>query len=631
MDIDTGRSDTAPSPAARTAPLQAADLKRLEGDALVEACAEVRGFVIDTVSKIGGHLGASLGVVELTVALHKVFDTPDDKLVWDVSHQCYPHKMLTGRADALHTLRQGGGLAGFTCREESAHDCFGAAHSSTAISAGLGFAAARDFQGGGEHVVAIVGDGAMSGGMAFEGLNNLGATGHRMIVILNDNDMSISPPAGALAEHLRALAAEQYAGETRTAALAADPLAKLVDRPTLFEGFNLRYAGPFDGHDVNEMVRVLEAAKALDGPILLHVRTVKGKGYAPAEASSDCYHGVTPFDVTTGEQKKPAGAPPDCATVAAQALIKLADADPRIVAVTPAMQAGSKLTLFEAVHPERLFDAGIAEQHAVTFAAGLAAGGMKPFASLYSTFLQRGYDQVIHDVAIQSLPVRFMIDRAGLVGADGVTHQGAYDIAYLGCLPGFILMAASSEPELAAMMATLAEIDDAPSALRYPRGALMGLPVPDDVAPLEIGRGRVVREGADAAILSYGARLSDALGAADLLLKQGVDLTVADARFAKPLDLVLALSLFENHAVVASLEEGSAGGFSALLADALHRAGRSDLLVRHVPLHLPDLFIYHGKPADQLAEAGLDAAGLAERMLAALNAPNAARRMLAGE
>jgi len=627
MDAKTRDACAAPA----KSPPQAADLKPLDADGLIQACADVRAFVIETVSKIGGHLGASLGVVELTVALHRVFDTPEDKLVWDVSHQCYPHKLLTGRADRLHTLRQGGGLAGFTCREESEHDCFGAAHSSTAISAGLGFAAARDFQGRGEHVVAIVGDGAMSGGMAFEGLNNLGATRHRMIVILNDNDMSISPPAGALSEHLRDIAAEAWTGERRAEAIAADPLAKLVDRPTVFEGFNLRYAGPFDGHDVNEMVRVLGAAKALDEPILLHVRTVKGKGYAPAEASSDCYHGVATFDVASGKQNKPAGAPPDCATVSAKALIKLAEADPRIVAVTPAMQAGSKLTLFEEVFPDRLFDAGIAEQHAVTFAAGLAAGGMKPFAALYSTFLQRGYDQVVHDVAIQRLPVRFMVDRAGLVGADGVTHQGAYDIAYLGVLPHFVLMAAASEPELASMMATLAEIDDAPSALRFPRGALMGLPVPDTFGPVEIGRGRIVREGSDAAILSYGARLSDALGAADLLLKQGVDLTVADARFAKPLDVDLAIELFENHAVVATLEEGSVGGFSALLSDALHRAGRGELLARHVPVYLPDAFIFHAKPAEQIAETGLDAASLAARLLEALRAPGAARQVLAGE
>ncbi len=611
--------------------IEAADLKPLEGQALVDACATVRDTVIDTVSKIGGHLGSSLGVVELTVALHKVFDTPADKLVWDVSHQCYPHKLLTGRGPELHTLRQGGGLAGFTCRDESEHDCFGAAHSSTAISAGLGFAAARDFQSEDYSVVAIVGDGALSGGMAFEGLNNLGATRHRMIVILNDNDMSISPPAGALADHLRDLAARAFRGSRREDAIKADPLAKLVDAPTLFEGFNLRYAGPFDGHDVLEMTRVLDAAKACDEPIVLHVRTVKGKGYAPAEASADCYHGVTPFDVSSGKQNKPSGAPPDCATVFSKALVKLAETDPKIVVVTPAMAAGSKLTIFEDAYPDRLFDAGIAEQHAVTFAAGLAAGGMKPFASIYSTFLQRGYDQVVHDVAIQRLPVRFAIDRAGLVGADGVTHQGAYDIAYLGVLPHFVLMAAASEPELAAMAATAALIDDAPSAVRYPRGALMGLPAPDAVEPLEIGKGRIVREGTDAAILSYGGRLADALGAADLLSKQGVELTVADARFAKPIDVDLAIRLFEEHAVVFSVEEGSLGGFSSLLMHALHEAGRGELMARYVPVYLPDGFIFHDKPARQIEIAGLDAGAIAARVQAALGRPRLAKAALAGE
>ncbi len=583
-----------------------ADLKALARAELPAAADQVRQEIIEVVSKIGGHLGSSLGVVELTVALHRVFDSPADKIIWDVSHQCYPHKLLTGRAERLSTLRQGGGLAGFTCRDESDHDCFGAAHSSTSISAGLGFAAARDLRGGDNHIIAVIGDGALSGGMALEGLNNLGALQRRMIVILNDNDMSIAPPSGALADHLRDLSATG-AHETAT---PADPLAKRTHKPTLFEPLGLKYVGPVDGHDVLELVRVLEAAKVHDGPILLHVKTVKGKGYAPAEASSDCYHGVAPFDVASGAQNKPK-APPACQKVFGKTLVDLAAKDDRIVAVTAAMPSGTSVDMFAKAYPDRAFDAGIAEQHAVTFAAGLAADGYKPFAAIYSTFLQRGYDQVVHDVAIQQLPVRFMIDRAGMVGADGVTHQGAYDISYLGCLPGFVLMAPSDERELAAMVATAAAIDDRPSAVRYPRGHITGVEVGETPAPLEVGRGRVVREGGDAAILSYGARLGDALAAADDLATRGYDVTVADARFAKPVDDALVLRLFEGHPLVVTVEEGAIGGFATLVADALHRMGRPDLLARHRPMHLPDHFIFHDKPARQIAEAGLDAAAIA--------------------
>ncbi|MEO0983712.1 MAG: 1-deoxy-D-xylulose-5-phosphate synthase [Pseudomonadota bacterium] len=615
--------ETSPDPLTTT-PTSAKSLKSLSLDELPNAAEQVRAAIIDTVSKIGGHLGSSLGVVELTVALHRVFDTPKDKFIWDVSHQCYPHKLLTGRADRLNTLRQGGGLAGFTCRDESEHDCFGAAHSSTSISAGVGFATARDLAGSDESVVAIIGDGALSGGMALEGLNNLGALGKRMIVILNDNDMSIAPPSGALANHLRDLAAAQTSCDKRAAALEADPLAKLVDLPTLFEPLGVKYAGPYDGHDVIELVRALQAAKAYEGPVLLHVRTVKGKGYAPAEAATDCYHGVAPFDVETGKQNKPA-APPACQKIFGQTLVELAKTDDKIVAVSAAMPSGTSVDMFAKAYPDRAFDAGIAEQHAVTFAAGLAAGGYKPFAAIYSTFLQRGYDQVVHDVAIQRLPVRFMIDRAGMVGADGVTHQGAYDIAYLGCLPGFVLMGAADELELAAMVATAAAIEDRPSAVRYPRGALTGVAVETVPAPLEIGRGRIVRDGGDVAILSYGGRLADTLAAAETLAGAGVRATVADARFAKPIDDALVMDLFDNHAAVVTVEEGAIGGFATLVADALHRAGRGDLLARHAPMYLPDRFIHHDKPAKQVAEAGLDAEAIAARAALAIGIKAAAR------
>ena len=600
-----------------SSPLTLKALKSLPLDGLEEFADDVRNNIIEAVSKTGGHLGSNLGVIELTVALHRVFTSPQDKIIWDVSHQCYPHKWLTGRGNRLTSIRKGGGLAGFTCREESIHDCFGAAHSSTSISAALGFAAARDMRGGNEAAIAVIGDGAMSGGMAFEGLNNAGAAGRRLIVILNDNDMSIAPPSGALANHLRDLRAHGAVGDVRTQALAADPLAKLTTQSTMFEAFGMRYAGPYDGHDVKQLVMALEAAKDCNGPILLHVHTVKGKGYAPAEAAANCYHGVAPFDVESGKQKKPA-APPACQKIFAEALIDLANRDDRIVAVTAAMPSGTSVDMFAKAHPGRAYDVGIAEQHAVTFAAGMAADKMKPFCAIYSTFLQRGYDQVVHDVAIQQLPVRFIIDRAGMVGADGVTHQGAYDIAYLGCLPGFILMAPSDEQELVNMVATAAVIDDRPSALRYPRGAMIGMEIHLPGTPLTIGKGRIVREGNRVAVLSYGSRLADALAAADRLNQQGINITVADARFAKPIDTALVRRLFDAHETVITIEEGAMGGFANLVSGALHSLGRPDLLARHVPMHLPDSFMLHDSPAAQLASAGLDTDAIVGTVIAAI-------------
>ena len=593
------------------------ELRALPPSELPAVSEAVRMAMIEAVSQTGGHLGSGLGVVELTVALHYVFDTPRSKFVWDVSHQCYPHKILTGRRDRMTTIRQGGGLAGFTCRAESAFDPFGAAHSSTAVSAALGFATARDMADDDYGVVAIVGDGAMSGGMAFEGLNNLGALKRRMVVLLNDNDMSIAPPSGALSLHLRELRAALPSKETRHAALKRGELPRFAAERTMFDTFGVRYAGPFDGHDVEEMRMALEIARDLDEPVLIHALTVKGKGYAPAEASSDCYHGVAKFDVASGKQSKPKPNAPSYTSVFAKALIDRANRDPKIVGVTAAMPSGTGLDKFGEIHPARTFDVGIAEQHAVTFAAGLAAEGYRPFAAIYSTFLQRGYDQVVHDVAIQNLPVRFMIDRAGMVGADGVTHQGAFDITYLGCLPGFVLMAAADEGELVHMVETAAELDDRPCAVRYPRGEGVGVDLPEQGRALEIGRGRIVREGGDVAILSYGARLSDALEAAEKLALEGLSATVADARFAKPIDAELTLRLFREHAIVATLEEGSIGGFEAQVAACLHHAGETRLLGKLTPIRLPDLFIEHDKPAAQIAHAGLDAVSIAQQLRSA--------------
>jgi 1-deoxy-D-xylulose-5-phosphate synthase len=595
-----------------------ADLRRVAQEDLGHVSDEVRQAVIEAVSQTGGHLGAGLGVVELTVALHYVFNTPDDKFIWDVSHQCYPHKALTGRKSRLNTLRTGGGLSGFTSRAESEFDPFGAAHSSTAISAALGFAAGRDFMKRDNQVVAIVGDGAMSAGMAFEGLNNVGSEKRRMVIILNDNHMSIAPPAGALSDYLTELRGFMPDEATRDKCIAEEGLPSFVDQPTMFDDLGVPYAGPFDGHDVDEMVRVLTAARDHDGPILLHVITRKGKGYAPAEASADCYHGVSKFNISDGKQDKSAPVAPNYAKVFADALISEAQRDERIVAVSPAMPDGSGLTKFGEMFPDRHFDVAIAEQHCVTFCAGMAAEGMRPFAAIYSTFLQRGYDQVIHDVAIQKLPVRFAIDRAGMVGADGVTHQGAYDVAFLGCVPGMTIMAAGNEAELTDMVATSAAFDEGPIALRYPRGEGAGVKMPEQGRILEIGKGVVLREGSKIAILSYGARRQDALAAADKLAAMGLSATVADARFAKPIDDDLVKQLATNHELLISVEEGSIGGFSTLVYDSLARQGLDTGNARFVPIFMPDIYIDHDKPAAQVTAAGLDAAGIVLRVLDAL-------------
>ena len=595
-----------------------ADVRALPVSALKGLAEEVRADLIDSVSQTGGHFGAGLGVVELTVALHHVFDTPRDKIIWDVSHQCYPHKILTGRRDALRRVRQAGGPSGFTCRAESEYDPFGAAHSSTAISAGLGFAAARDLKGHHFHVIAVVGDGALSGGMAFEALNNAGAQGRRLIVIINDNDMSIAPPSGALRTHLTELRSCMADEAARRAAIDSGELISFAGDATLFEGFGARYAGPFDGHNMEEIVGALKlAAAAPDGPIVLHFVTEKGHGYAPAASAPDKGHAVGQFDPATGVQKKSsAKAAPSYTNVFAEALIAEATADESIVAITAAMPSGTGLDKFAAAHPERCFEAGIAEQHAVTFAAGMACEGLKPFAGIYSTFLQRAFDQVVHDVAIQKLPVRFAIDRAGLVGADGVTHQGSYDITYLGCLPHFVLMAPADEAELVHMVATAVAIEDRPSALRYPRGNGVGVALPEAGTALDIGKGRVLREGADAAILSYGTMLGSALAAADLLAERGISVTVADARFAKPIDDALVRDLVSNHEVLLTVEEGSIGGFAAQVVDSLRRQRLTDQMSRFTSIHLPDQFIHHDSQDGQAVTAGLDAQAIAAEVAA---------------
>jgi 1-deoxy-D-xylulose-5-phosphate synthase len=597
-----------------------ADLRAQPRESLSAIADALREEVIDIVSETGGHLGAGLGVVELTVGLHYVFETPADKVIWDVSHQCYPHKVLTGRRAAMRKVRKGGGPSGFTNRAESVFDPFGAAHSSTAISAGLGFAAARDFKGRDGHVIAVVGDGAMTGGMAYEGLNNAGAQGRRLIVILNDNNMSIAPPAGALQHLLTDLRGAMPDKAARDAALAQQALPSFAPSPTLFDDLGVTYAGPFDGHDMDEVVEVLSRAKAwTDGPLLLHIVTEKGKGYAPAMDSGCKYHGVAKFDIATGKQSKPAPKAPSYTGIFAKALIAEAEEDETVVAVTAAMPSGTGLDKFGEVFPDRCFDAGIAEQHAVTFCGGLACEGFKPFAAIYSTFLQRGYDQIVHDIALQSLPVRFCMDRAGMVGADGATHQGSYDIAYLGCLPNFVLMAPSDEAELMHMVATATAIDDRPSGLRYPRGEGLGVPLPERGLPLEIGRGRIVREGGGPiALLSYGTRLTDALGAADLLEALGFETTVADARFAKPVDDALIARLFREHAVVLTVEEGAIGGFSAQVLDSIARQRLGSAAGRLVPLHLPDRFIDHDSQDRQIAQASLGAEGIAARAVDAL-------------
>ncbi len=611
------------------------DLRKLPESDLKQLADELRQETISAVSVTGGHLGAGLGVVELTVALHYVFDTPRDKLIWDVGHQAYPHKILTGRRDRIRTLRQPGGLSGFTKRAESEYDSFGTAHSSTSISAALGMAVARDLKGGTENVVAIIGDGAMSAGMAYEAMNNAGHLKSRLIVILNDNDMSIAPPVGALSAHLAKLVSgPTYRGLRRLAKRIAEYLpryfrerARLAEEftrsfwtgGTLFEELGFYYVGPIDGHNLDHLLPVLRnVATMQNGPVLVHVRTKKGKGYAPAEAAPDKYHGVSKFDVITGAQAKSRSNAPGYTKVFADSLIKEAEKDERIVAVTAAMPAGTGLDLFGEKFPRRTFDVGIAEQHAVTFAAGLATQGFKPFTAIYSTFLQRAYDQVVHDVAIQSLPVRFAIDRAGFVGADGQTHAGAFDTAYLACLPGFVVMAAADEAELVHMVATAAAIDDRPSSFRYPRGDGIGVDMPEQGVPLEIGRGRIVREGGKIALLSFGARLNECRKAAEDLDSYGLPTTVADARFAKPLDTDLIDRLVREHEVLITIEEGAVGGFASHVLAYLEKSGALDRGIKVRTLTMPDRFVDQGKPEAMYADAGLDAAGIVTAVFAAL-------------
>jgi len=616
------------------------DLKNLSAEQLKQLADELRTETIDAVAKTGGHLGAGLGVVELTVALHYVFDTPADRLIWDVGHQAYPHKILTGRRDRIRTLRQGGGLSGFTKRAESEYDPFGAAHSSTSISAGLGMAVARDLAGGKNNVIAVIGDGAMSAGMAYEAMNNAGARNERLIVILNDNDMSIAPPVGAMSAYLaRLISGKTYRTLRDIGKQLARHLPKFFEKKaqraeefargfwtggTLFEELGFYYVGPIDGHNLDHLLPVLRNVRdAESGPILVHVVTEKGKGYAPAETSADKYHGVVKFDVVTGVQAKSKGGAPQYTKVFGESLIKEARKDDKIVAITAAMPSGTGVDMFQKEFPERTFDVGIAEQHAVTFAGGLATEGFKPFCAIYSTFLQRAYDQVVHDIAIQRLPVRFALDRAGLVGADGPTHAGAFDVAYLGCLPGFVLMAAADEAELSHMVATQVAIDDRPSALRYPRGEGLGVPMPAEGVPLEIGKGRVLREGHKVALLSFGARLGECLKAADELAALGLSTTVADARFAKPLDVDLLLRLAREHEVLITVEEGSVGGFGSFALHQLAEHGMLDRGLRVRSMVLPDVFIDQDAPAAMYATAGLDAKGIVTKVFEALGKDSA--------
>ncbi len=612
------------------------DLRGFSDAELKQLADELRQETIDAVSVTGGHLGAGLGVVELTVALHHVFDTPHDRLIWDVGHQCYPHKILTGRRDRIRTLRQGGGLSGFTRRIESEYDPFGAAHSSTSISAGLGMAVASQMKGVKRNVIAVIGDGAMSAGMAYEAMNNAGARDTRLVVILNDNDMSIAPPVGAMSaylarrvsskpyrslRHLTKEIAKKFGRPIETAARRAEEYARgMVTGGTLFEELGFFYIGPIDGHNLDHLLPVLRNVRDAEdeGPILIHVVTQKGKGYPPAENSADKYHGVAKFDVGTGKQHKPTPNAPSYTKVFGESLIIEARKDDSIVAITAAMPSGTGLNIFGAEFPDRTFDVGIAEQHGVTFAAGLACEGMKPFAAIYSTFLQRGYDQVVHDVAIQKLPVRFVMDRAGYVGADGQTHHGSFDIAYLGCLPDMVLMACADEAELRHMIATQVAIDDRPSAVRYPRGEGVGVDMPEEGVPLEIGKGRIVREGTTVAILSYGARLQEALRAAEELAARGLSTTVADARFCKPLDTDLVRRLAAEHEVFITIEEGSIGGFATHVMHFMARDGILDRGIKFRPMCMPDRFIDHDKPERQYAQAGLDAAHIVAEALAAL-------------
>ena len=613
-----------------------ADLRKLPENKLRQVADELRQEMIDAVSNTGGHLGAGLGVVELTVALHYTFDTPDDKILWDVGHQAYPHKILTGRRDRIRTLRQGGGLSGFTSRRESEYDPFGAAHSSTSISAGLGFAVARDLRGADNDVVAVIGDGAMSAGMAYEAMNNAGANKSRLIVVLNDNDMSIAPPVGAMSaylarlisakpyrsmRHLGRVLAKKFPRPFENAARRAEEYARgMLTGGTLFEELGFYYVGPIDGHNLDHLLPVLRNAKSSrgEGPILVHVVTQKGKGYDPAENAADKYHGVSKFDVITGKQLKLAAGAPSYTNVYAKALIAEAEQDDRIVAVTAAMPTGTGIDKFSERFPDRSFDVGIAEQHGVTFCAGMAADGLKPFATIYSTFLQRAYDQIVHDVAIQRLPVRFAIDRAGMVGADGVTHQGSYDIGFLASLPNFVLMAPSDEAELMHMVATAAQIDDGPSAIRYPRGESVGVELPDKGTPLPIGKARIVREGTKVAILSYGTRLAEALKAADILQARGLSTTVVDARFAKPFDEDVTRRVAAEHEVMITLEDGAMGGFATLVIHFLAREGLLEAGAKFRPMCLPDFFIDHDKPEAQYDLASLNAPQIVTTALTAL-------------
>jgi 1-deoxy-D-xylulose-5-phosphate synthase len=613
-----------------------ADLRKFEVTQLRQLADELRAETISAVSVTGGHLGAGLGVVELTTAIHYVFNTPEDRLVWDVGHQCYPHKILTGRRDRIRTLRTGGGLSGFTKRSESEYDPFGAAHSSTSISAALGFAVANKLAGTPGKGIAVIGDGAMSAGMAYEAMNNAQAAGNRLVVILNDNDMSIAPPVGGLSAYLaRLVSSSEYLGLRKLASKLTKRLSRRVHGAaskaeefargmamggTLFEELGFYYVGPIDGHNLDQLIPVLENVRDnAEGPVLIHVVTKKGKGYAPAEAAADKYHGVQKFDVITGKQDKgPGGGPPAYQNVFGETLAKLADTDPRICAITAAMPSGTGVDKFAQSHPERSFDVGIAEQHGVTFAAGLAAQGMRPFCAIYSTFLQRAYDQVVHDVAIQNLPVRFAIDRAGLVGADGSTHAGSFDVTYLATLPNFVVMAPSDEAELVHMTYTAALHDSGPIAFRYPRGNGTGVPLPEVPMQLEIGKGRIVREGKKVAILALGTRLAEALKAADTLDAKGLSTTVADLRFAKPLDETMIRHLIATHEVVVTVEEAAIGGLGAHVLTLASDLGLTDAGLKIRTMRLPDIFQEHDNPQKQYDDAGLNAPQIVETVLKAL-------------
>ncbi|WP_412775911.1 1-deoxy-D-xylulose-5-phosphate synthase [Thalassospira lucentensis] len=613
------------------------DLRTLQPAQMKQIADELRAEVIDAVSVTGGHLGAGLGVVELTVAIHYLFDTPYDRVIWDVGHQCYPHKILTGRRDRMRTIRQGGGLSGFTKRSESEYDPFGAGHSSTSISAGLGMAVANQLsEDKRKNVIAVIGDGSMSAGMAYEAMNNAAATDQRLIVILNDNDMSIAPPVGSMSGYLsRLISGKGYQGLRNAAKGLTKHLPRQIEEAarkleeytrgmvtggTLFEEMGFFYVGPIDGHNMDHLLPVLKNVRdaKVDGPILIHAVTQKGKGYGPAENAADKYHGVAKFDVVTGKQAKPTPNAPSYTKVYGETLVKLAEKDEKVTAITAAMPSGTGVNIFADHFPDRAFDVGIAEQHAVTFAAGMACEGYKPFCTLYSTFLQRAYDQVVHDVAIQNLPVRFAMDRAGLVGADGATHAGAYDIAYLGCLPNFVLMAAADEAELVHMTTTAWAIDDRPSAFRYPRGEGVGVEMPTEGQVLEIGKGRILREGGKIAILSYGTRLAEALIAAEDLAARGLPATVADARFAKPLDHQLIADLARNHEVLITIEEGSIGGFGAMVLQHMAGQGLLDNGLKIRTMALPDVLMDHDKPEIQYEKAGLDAKAIVKTALGAL-------------